>query len=57
MTELGCAYQITDLKEYLSKGWIDSNKAKNQARYKELTDMINQSSVEDNPILLIAKLK
>jgi hypothetical protein len=57
MNELGCAYQITDLKEYVSKGWIDSKKAKNQVRYKELTDMINQSSAEDNPILAIAKLK
>ena len=57
MNELGCTYQITDLKEYVSKGWIDSKKAKNPIRYKELTDMINKSSAEDNPILVIAKLK
>ena len=57
MNELACAYQITDLKDYVSKGWIDSKKAKNPVRYKELTDMINQSAAEDNPILVIAKLK
>ncbi|MCX6225094.1 MAG: 6-bladed beta-propeller [Bacteroidia bacterium] len=57
MTEAACAYHIVDLKEYLSKGWIDPKKAKNPARYKEFTDMINSSSEDDNPILVIAKLK
>jgi len=57
MTEAACAYQMVDLKEYLAKGRIDPKKAKNPARCKELTDLINRSSVDDNPILIMADLK
>ncbi len=57
MTEAACAYQVTDLKEQLAKGRIDNKKAKNPALNKEFTDLIKRSSVDDNPILLIAGLK
>ena len=57
MSEVACAYQVVDLKEYLVKGRIDPKKARDPARYKEFTDMIRGSSPDDNPILVVAKLK
>jgi hypothetical protein len=57
MDELVTSYQVVDLKDYLAKGLIDPKRAKNQALYKEFTDLIKNSAVDDNPILVIAQLK
>jgi len=57
MTEVACAYQMVDLKEYFANGWIDIKKAKNPALSREFIEIIKGSTADDNPILVIATLK
>ena len=55
--EVACFYEIIDLKKFLADGLISPNRAKDSSKTKELIAMIRGSSVEENPILFIAKLK
>ena len=55
--EVVCVFEIIELKEYESKGFINANRAKNPKRYQELAKILESSSIEDNPIIAIAKLK
>lgn len=57
MDEAACVFEIIDLKDLLTKGKINEKIAINKDRFTELKDLINKSSVQDNPILVITKLK
>lgn len=56
-SEVACCYQIIDLKDYLSKGWIDKSSAMDPVKFSTLRDIIDKSNPDDNPVILIAKLK
>lgn len=56
-SEVACWYKIKDLKEYLKRGLIDTNQAKNGNASQELIDIINNSNNDDNLLVAVAKLK
>ncbi len=55
--EIVCVFDVIELKEYETKGFIDAERAKNTKRHQELAEILKSSSIEDNPIIAIAKLK
>jgi len=55
--EVCCSYEVADLKEYLAKGVFARSKANNQLMHDNFIKLIKDSKIEDNPILIIVKLK
>ena len=57
LDEAVSTHEITHIKELVSKGVINVNRAKNPEKFHQLLNLVNISDIQDNPILAIVKFK
>jgi hypothetical protein len=52
-----CYFDAIDFKQQLSYDWLMTSEAKFPDKKEKLINFVNNLSVDDNPVLIILKLK